>query len=457
MPDYGHDVRFGTFLTTHARRPRDVVALAQLSERSGLELVTFQDHPYQPALLDTWTLLSYVAARTDRIHLALDVLNLSLRPPAVVARTAARLDLLTSGRVGLGIGAGWFWDGIEAMGGPRRTPKESVDALDEAIDERRRDRPRRRRALDSIEVLDAHSEKIRVGSGARWGDVVEVLQPLGLGMSSGDHGDVGVGCLATTGGIGFLGRRHGLTIDRVTAAELVLADGRQVRADADTNPDLLWAVRGASTYFGIVTALELDAYPVGDVVLSIMTFDARGSAALLERWGAVVEAAPRELTSFLTFSPQQRVAQLQTVVATDDLELATRALTPLLDGGPLLDQHAQVLPYAAVLPSYGEVHRGGSADPAFRNGLSEHLTTEVAAAVAALAASGEAAMIQSRQVGGAINDVDPMATAYTHRTQRFCVAAVGYSLGALHQQWDANVRPLMDGLYLSFDTQHSFT
>ena len=79
MPDYGHDVQLGAFVTPQSRRPPDVVALAQLSGRSGLDLVGFQDHPYQPALLDTWTLLAYVAASTERIHLAPDVLNLPLR------------------------------------------------------------------------------------------------------------------------------------------------------------------------------------------------------------------------------------------------------------------------------------------------------------------------------------------------------------------------------------------
>jgi alkanesulfonate monooxygenase SsuD/methylene tetrahydromethanopterin reductase-like flavin-dependent oxidoreductase (luciferase family) len=88
MPDYGHDLHLGAFLTPQSRRPQDVVALAQLSEQSGLDLVAFQDHPYQPAFLDTWTLLSYVAATTDRIHLAPDVLNLPLRHPAVTARAA---------------------------------------------------------------------------------------------------------------------------------------------------------------------------------------------------------------------------------------------------------------------------------------------------------------------------------------------------------------------------------
>ena len=306
--------------------------------------------------------------------------------------------------------------------------------------------------LDSVEVVDAHTGRIRVGPGARWGEVALVLQPHGLGMSSGDHGDVGVGGLATAGGIGFLGRKHGLTIDHVTAAEIVLADGRQVRADADTNPDLLWAIRGAGGNFGIVTAFELDAYPVGEIVLSLMTFDARDTAAFLERWGATVETAPRELTCFLNLSAQQGVAQLQTVVATDDVELATSALTPLLDSGPLLDQQAQLVPYVAVVPPQRAVHQGGSAEPAFRSGLVDHLTADVAAGTAALAASGEAPLIQIRQVGGAINDVDPMATAYAHRTQNFCLNAVGLSLPGLNRRWDADVQPLLQGRYISGDT-----
>ncbi len=306
--------------------------------------------------------------------------------------------------------------------------------------------------LNSIEVVDPQSGKVRVGPGARWGEVARILQPHGLGMSSGDHGDVGVGGLATAGGIGLLGRGHGLTIDHVAAAELVLADGCQVRADAETNPDLLWAVRGAGGNLGIVTGFELDAYPVGDVVLSLMTFDARETAAFLERWGAIVEAAPRELTSFLSLMPQQGVAQLQTVVATADVRLATSALTPLLDAAPLLDQQAQLVPYAAVVPPHGGVPHGGSADPAFRSGLVDHLTPEVAAGTAALAASGEAPLIQIRQVGGAINDVDAMATAYAHRTQNFCLGAVGISLPGLNRRWDADVQPLMQGRYLSGDT-----
>ena len=123
--------------------------------------------------------------------------------------------------------------------------------------------------------------RVRVGPGASWGHVAESLAPSGLAMSSGDYGDVGVGGLATAGGIGFLARKFGLTIDHVTAAELVLADGRIVRADASQNPDLLWALRGAGGNFGIVTAFELDAYPVSDVVFAQMLYDATDAAGLV--------------------------------------------------------------------------------------------------------------------------------------------------------------------------------
>jgi alkanesulfonate monooxygenase SsuD/methylene tetrahydromethanopterin reductase-like flavin-dependent oxidoreductase (luciferase family) len=133
MTDYGHDLLFGTFITPSAEPVMHAVDLAVVADHAGLDLVTFQDHPYQPAFHDTWTLLAYVASRTEHIHVSGNVLNLPLRQPAVLARSAASLDLLSGGRFELGIGAGTFWDAIEAMGGRRLTPGQSVLALEEAI------------------------------------------------------------------------------------------------------------------------------------------------------------------------------------------------------------------------------------------------------------------------------------------------------------------------------------
>jgi len=132
--DYGHDIQFGTFITPINQEPQQPVLLARFSEQLGYDLVTFQDHPYQPAFLDTWTLLSYVAAQTEKIHLSGNVLNGQLRQPAVLAGAAASLDLLSGGRFELGLGAGGFTEAIVSMGAPELTRGEAVTALSEAID-----------------------------------------------------------------------------------------------------------------------------------------------------------------------------------------------------------------------------------------------------------------------------------------------------------------------------------
>jgi hemerythrin-like domain-containing protein len=134
MADYGHELQFGVFMTPLAERAGDVLELAQLAELVGLDLVTFQDHPYQPRFLDAWTLLAVIAAQTATVRVAPNVANLPLRPPVVLARSVASLDILSGGRVELGLGSGAFWDAIAAAGGPRRTPGQGVDALSEAID-----------------------------------------------------------------------------------------------------------------------------------------------------------------------------------------------------------------------------------------------------------------------------------------------------------------------------------
>jgi len=133
VPDYKHDLMFGVAVAPSARDFEAVLETAELADTIGLDLFGVQDHPYQPAFLDTWTLLSYAAAQTQRIHLFTDVLNVPMRPPAVLARAAASLDILSAGRLELGLGAGYFLEPMAAMGAPRRTRGELVDALDEAI------------------------------------------------------------------------------------------------------------------------------------------------------------------------------------------------------------------------------------------------------------------------------------------------------------------------------------
>ena len=123
----------GLFVVPSAEDPELTIRQALLADEVGLDYLAVQDHPYQRRYFDTWTLLSYIAGRTQSIRLLTDVINLPLRLPSLLAKSAASLDVLSGGRVEIGIGAGGFWDAIEAMGGTRRTPKESVDALIEAI------------------------------------------------------------------------------------------------------------------------------------------------------------------------------------------------------------------------------------------------------------------------------------------------------------------------------------
>lgn len=125
-------LRFGVFVTPVATP--QALETAVLADELGFDLVGVQDHPYQRRFFDTWTLLTAIAMRTQKIVVFPDVANLPLRPPAMLAKAAASLDILSRGRLELGLGAGGFWDAIQAYGGPVRTPGESVAALEEAIE-----------------------------------------------------------------------------------------------------------------------------------------------------------------------------------------------------------------------------------------------------------------------------------------------------------------------------------
>lgn len=133
MPDYGRPLQFGAFPSPDVEEFAATVALCTGADELGLDLIGVQDHPYQAQHLDAWTLLTVIAARTSRARLFLDVADLPLRPPAMLAKAVASLDVLSGGRVELGLGAGAFWDAIVAMDGPRRSPGEAVSALEEAI------------------------------------------------------------------------------------------------------------------------------------------------------------------------------------------------------------------------------------------------------------------------------------------------------------------------------------
>ena len=134
MSAAARDPRFGLFLIPNAADYPDLLRQVVAVESGGLDLIGIQDHPYQRRFLDTFALIGDLLARTERLVVFPDVANLPLRPPATLAKLAASLDVMSGGRFELGLGAGAFWNGVAAMGGPRREPGESVEALEEAIE-----------------------------------------------------------------------------------------------------------------------------------------------------------------------------------------------------------------------------------------------------------------------------------------------------------------------------------
>ncbi len=133
MGDYGRPIEFGISVVPTAGDLVQTRTTVTLADTLGLDLVGIQDHPYQWRFLDTWALMADLLARTTRIRIFPDVANLPMRAPAMMAKDAASLDVLSGGRFELGIGAGAFWEAIEAMGGPSRTPAEAFAAFEEAL------------------------------------------------------------------------------------------------------------------------------------------------------------------------------------------------------------------------------------------------------------------------------------------------------------------------------------
>ena len=126
-------IEFGIFVSPAADAYQETLAMVRAAELGGIEWVGIQDHPYQYRFLDTWLLIADLLARSERMRFFPDVANLPLRHPALMAKQAASLDAMSGGRFELGLGAGAFWEGIAAMGGRTLSPRESVDALEEAI------------------------------------------------------------------------------------------------------------------------------------------------------------------------------------------------------------------------------------------------------------------------------------------------------------------------------------
>ncbi|MDG4798166.1 LLM class flavin-dependent oxidoreductase [Micromonospora sp. WMMD1082] len=311
--------------------------------------------------------------------------------------------------------------------------------------------------LNRIEILDEDRRLVRIGPGATWKQVAAALDPYGWALGSGDYGGVGVGGLATAGGIGYLSRKYGLTIDHLRAVELVLADGTRVRASEAENPDLFWAVRGAGANFGVATAFEFEVdelREIGWAQLVMVSADIEGT---LRRFGELASTAPRDTTAFLvTGRPRQgqSAVQLYAIVDAQDPDVIVDRLTPFTALGLLAQQQVVLTRYRDVMDQAVDVgpdgHQGAG-EPVSRSAFLPVLTAEFARDAARLLRSGRVYFFQLRSMGGAIADTPPDATAFAHRTPAFQVTAMGADRAALDAAWDGLAHHF-DGLYLSFDT-----
>lgn len=180
-------------------------------------------------------------------------------------------------------------------------------------------------------LVDPQRRIAKVGPGTRWGAVIDAAQPFGLAPLAGSSRDVGVTGYTLGGGVGWLGRKHGLAADSVLRADVVTADGRLVTATPDRNPELFWALRGGAGNFGIVTSLEFRLYPVARVHSGIAYFPIERAADTLARYRRWAAEAPDEMSTavLLTRSPQgERSLAIKITYAGEPAD-AERLIQPL--------------------------------------------------------------------------------------------------------------------------------
>lgn len=293
--------------------------------------------------------------------------------------------------------------------------------------------------MTGVEV-DPEARVARVGAGTIWQDVVDAAVPHGLTALHGSAHDVGVVGYTLGGGMGWLARKHGLSSSKVVAVELVTAAGEHVRADAENEADLFWAVRGGGGSFGVVTSIEIELLPVTEVFAGWLAWPVDRAEEVLGAWAAWTETVPDEMTSLgrlLQLPPipdipePLRGRQLVVVEAAylgDELS-GRELLAPLLALGPELDTFA-VVPAAALATLHQDPPKPA---PGVGNGwLLEGFDAAAAAALvrtAAMDGTSPLLSVEVRHAGGAIGRPDPRGGALSHLPDPYVLFAIGIPMG----------------------------
>lgn len=315
--------------------------------------------------------------------------------------------------------------------------------------------------LATVELIDKDRHLVRIGGGAKWGQVAAALAPHGLAISSGDTKSVGVGGLTLTGGIGWKVRKYGLALDNLVAVEVVTANGEVVRAAEDANPELFWAIRGGGGNFGIVTAFEFAAHPTTDVYFGKISFPAAEAATVLQGWADYLRTAPEELTSIVDFAnpfaggPEAPV-DVHLTFDGDDAELAAEAIDPIRRLGTVLSDDVVLTPYADTLVD-GMIPPPGIKVMTRSAFVGKNSVPDVLRILAEVGASERPPSIAVRSVGGAVSRVSDDATAYAHRQAElmFVTAIPGPApvVDAARPGFDAiwgRLAPHISGAYANF-------
>jgi hypothetical protein len=286
--------------------------------------------------------------------------------------------------------------------------------------------------------VDPEARTARVGGGCTWGDVDRVTQENGLAVPSGIISTTGVGGLTLGGGLGHLTRKYGLTIDNLLGAQLVTADGDVVRANADENPDLYWAIRGGGGNFGVVTEFLFRANPVGMVLAGPTFWPIEEAAEVMRAYREFIAAAPRELNGFFAFHfvppgppfPEEIHGRhvcgvIWNYVGTDEAALA-RLVAPLLAVGTPILHGVQPMPFAVLNGAFDALYPAGDqwywrAD--FINELSDEAVSKHVEWGEKLP-TGKSTM-HMYPIDGAAHDVGASDTPWGYRDARWASVMVG--------------------------------